>query len=76
MTVALVTGATGQDGSYLVERLLSEGVEVHGLVRSEDLGGALPEGLVVHTPVAYCCGFSNVAWSWIVAGSKTTTSAK
>jgi len=48
MTVALVTGATGQDGSYLVERLLSEGVEVHGLVRAEDLGGPLPEGLVVH----------------------------
>ena len=48
MTVALVTGATGQDGSYLVERLLSEGVEVHGLVRTEDLGGLLPEGLVVH----------------------------
>ena len=33
---ALVTGATGQDGSYLVERLLAEGVEVHALVRSED----------------------------------------
>lgn len=48
MSVALVTGATGQDGGYLVERLLAEGHEVHGLVRREDLGGALPEGLVVH----------------------------
>jgi GDPmannose 4,6-dehydratase len=48
MSVALVTGATGQDGSYLVERLLAEGHEVHGLVRSEDLGGTLPDGLVVH----------------------------
>ena len=48
MSVALVTGATGQDGSYLVERLLAEGHEVHGLVRHEDLGGPLPEGLVVH----------------------------
>src|SRR4051812_14956116 len=28
---ALVTGATGQDGSYLCERLLGEGVEVHAL---------------------------------------------
>ncbi len=36
MSVALVTGATGQDGSYLVERLLDEGHEVHGLVRRED----------------------------------------
>ena len=48
MSVALVTGATGQDGSYLVERLLAEGLEVHGLVRTDDLGGPLPEGLVVH----------------------------
>ena len=48
MSVALVTGATGQDGSYLVERLLAEGHEVHGLVRPEDLGDALPDGLVVH----------------------------
>jgi GDPmannose 4,6-dehydratase len=30
---ALVTGITGQDGSYLAERLLAEGYEVHGLVR-------------------------------------------
>ena len=42
MSVALVTGASGQDGSYLVERLLAEGHEVHGLVRSDDLGGAVP----------------------------------
>lgn len=33
MTVALVTGATGQDGSYLVERLLAEGAVVHAVVR-------------------------------------------
>lgn len=30
---ALVTGVTGQDGSYLVELLLSKGYEVHGMVR-------------------------------------------
>ena len=30
---ALVTGVTGQDGSYLAELLLSKGYEVHGLVR-------------------------------------------
>jgi len=34
VTVALVTGITGQDGSYLLERLLAEGVEVHGMVRA------------------------------------------
>lgn len=31
--VALVTGCTGQDGSYLCELLLSKGYKVHGLVR-------------------------------------------
>ena len=36
MTVALVTGITGQDGSYLLERLLADGVEVHGMVRGRD----------------------------------------
>ncbi|MBR1397437.1 MAG: GDP-mannose 4,6-dehydratase [Selenomonadaceae bacterium] len=31
--VALITGVTGQDGSYLSELLLSKGYEVHGLIR-------------------------------------------
>lgn len=31
--VALLTGITGQDGSYLAELLLSKGYEVHGLIR-------------------------------------------
>jgi GDPmannose 4,6-dehydratase len=30
---ALITGLTGQDGSYLAELLLSKGYEVHGLIR-------------------------------------------
>ena len=33
MPKALITGITGQDGSYLSELLLSKGYEVHGLVR-------------------------------------------
>jgi GDPmannose 4,6-dehydratase len=33
MKTALVTGVTGQDGSYLAELLLSKGYEVHGLIR-------------------------------------------
>ncbi|MCU1581322.1 MAG: GDP-mannose 4,6 dehydratase [Microbacteriaceae bacterium] len=32
----LVTGANGQDGAYLVERLVGENHEVHGLCHSED----------------------------------------
>jgi len=31
--IALITGITGQDGSYLAEYLLSEGYEVHGIKR-------------------------------------------
>ncbi len=31
--VALITGVTGQDGSYLAELLLEKGYEVHGVVR-------------------------------------------
>ena len=31
--VALITGITGQDGSYLTELLLSKGYDVHGIVR-------------------------------------------
>ena len=31
--VALITGITGQDGSYLAEFLLGKGYEVHGLIR-------------------------------------------
>lgn len=30
---ALLTGITGQDGSYLAELLLAKGYEVHGIIR-------------------------------------------
>jgi GDPmannose 4,6-dehydratase len=30
---ALITGITGQDGSYLAELLLDKGYEVHGILR-------------------------------------------
>jgi len=33
MKKALITGITGQDGSYLAELLLSKGYEVHGIIR-------------------------------------------
>jgi GDPmannose 4,6-dehydratase len=33
MKRALITGITGQDGSYLAELLLFKGYEVHGLIR-------------------------------------------
>lgn len=43
MKKALITGITGQDGSYLAELLLEKGYEVHGMVRrsaSEDFRGS------------------------------------
>jgi GDPmannose 4,6-dehydratase len=33
MKIALITGISGQDGSYLAELLLNEGYEVHGIIR-------------------------------------------
>lgn len=33
MKTALITGITGQDGSYLLELLLSKGYDVHGIIR-------------------------------------------
>ncbi|NBU48277.1 MAG: GDP-mannose 4,6-dehydratase [Flavobacteriales bacterium] len=37
MKTALITGITGQDGSYLTEFLLSKGYDVHGIVRRSSL---------------------------------------
>ena len=37
MKVALITGITGQDGSYLAELLLEKGYEVHGIIRRNSL---------------------------------------
>ena len=37
MKIALITGITGQDGSYLAELLLEKGYEVHGIIRRSSL---------------------------------------
>jgi len=37
MKKALITGITGQDGSYLAELLLEKGYEVHGIKRRASL---------------------------------------
>ena len=39
MSVALITGISGQDGSFLAEFLLAKGYEVHGLVRRSSTVG-------------------------------------
>jgi GDPmannose 4,6-dehydratase len=46
--VVLITGVTGQDGSYLAERLVAEGHDVHGLVHRGDTT-QVADGVVVHS---------------------------
>ena len=41
MNVALITGITGQDGSYLAELLLEKNYRVHGIIRRQS---------AIHTP--------------------------
>ena len=45
MKTALITGITGQDGSYLTELLLEKGYEVHGIHRRSSLPNT---GRIVH----------------------------
>lgn len=53
MPIAFITGITGQDGGYLAEQLLSDGYEVHGLIRDDDPAVAellkRTPGVVVHS---------------------------
>lgn len=48
MSRAFITGVTGQDGSYLAEQLLGDGVEVHGLVYSPAGEDPAAGGVVAH----------------------------
>ena len=56
---ALITGITGQDGSYLAEFLLQKGYEVHGIVRRasheqlQRLVDILPR-IQLHQAVNFC----------------------
>ena len=46
---ALITGITGQDGSYLAELLLDKGYEVHGIIGSFD---ALRHSILVGSTIS------------------------
>ena len=35
--IALITGITGQDGSYLAEYLIKKGYKVHGIIRRSSI---------------------------------------
>ena len=45
---ALVTGIGGQDGSYLAEQLLADGLEVHGLSRTATRPELVPDAVRLH----------------------------
>lgn len=80
MTRALITGITGQDGGYLAEQLLADGIEVFGLAADD---GSIPDGVtrlqidlrsndevsravadVAPDEVYHLAGLSSVARSW------------
>jgi GDPmannose 4,6-dehydratase len=44
MKTALITGITGQDGSYLAEFLLEKGYDVHGTIRRSSVDFRGPNG--------------------------------
>lgn len=48
MSRAFITGATGQDGTYLTRHLHAQGYEVHGLVRPGDPAPLDPDLITVH----------------------------
>ncbi len=45
MKRALITGITGQDGSYLAEQLINKGYEVHGMIRRSS---SFNTGRIIH----------------------------
>jgi GDP-D-mannose dehydratase len=50
MKKALVTGITGQDGSFLAEFLIAKGYEVHGIVCCS-VSGMLADGIKSPSPI-------------------------
>ncbi len=56
--VALITGVTGQDGSYLAESLLNKGYEVHGMVRRTSSFCARAT-----RPAPRVCNFTTATWA-------------
>jgi GDPmannose 4,6-dehydratase len=45
---AFITGASGQDGSYLAEQLVADGLEVHALTLTGERADHLPDGVTLH----------------------------
>ena len=58
MKKALISGITGQDGSYLAEFLLQKGYEVHGILRRSS---SFNTGRIEHV----YSGTSNETFTWL-----------
>lgn len=59
MKKALITGITGQDGSYLAELLLGKGYEVHGLKRRSS---SFNTGRIEHLMGNRCSNCMTAIW--------------
>lgn len=53
MKTALITGITGQDGSYLAELLLEKGYEVHGIIRRSSVNNLVRIEHLLGNPALY-----------------------
>ena len=58
---ALITGITGQDGSYLAELLLTKGYTVHGIIRRSS---SFNTGRIDHVSFYMICLFS--LWLFLI----------
>lgn len=57
---ALITGVTGQDGSYLAELLLEKGYEVHGIIRKASTFNTARIDHIINNSEKY----PNFTWHW------------
>ena len=58
MKKALITGITGQDGSYLADLLLEKGYEVHGIIRRASTFNTRASTISTRTPMSTASSFS------------------
>ena len=62
---ALITGITGQDGSYLAELLLHKGYEVHGIIRRASTFNTHRISICMSTLISAasgCCCIMETSW--------------
>lgn len=69
---ALITGITGQDGSYLAEFLLAKGYEVHGLIRRASTFNTDRIDHIYQDPMSLPQGYSCIMGTWVTANNFQT----